>query len=127
MSDHKLWLEETLLEAGRAMRALPRAAPEGHRGWWPEIVPGPQDYKHLEKMKMPVDPDLVDQVTSWLIDGPLDLEQRKLIGHRYLLGRRRPWRKVGKDLGISHEYARVHTRIALSSLTNWLKRNGKLR
>ena len=112
------WLEETLLEAGRAIRSLKKASPDGYNSFWPEFD---DTYKSLQPMKIPVDVDLADQVIGWMCDGPLDEMERRVIGYRYLGGRTLSWRKVGKRLGMSHEHARSTGNVALLYLANWLK------
>jgi hypothetical protein len=118
MADNQ-WVEDMLLKASGQFRFLPKAAPTGHRGWWP---PYERDYKEREN-KTPieiVDVDLVDSVLDMMLRAPLDVKQRKVVWARVRGGKIRGWRRVSRVVGYSHEHARNRYYTALGVLADWM-------
>jgi hypothetical protein len=118
MADNQ-WVEDMLLKASGQFRFLPKAAPTGHRGWWP---PYERDYKERENKTRieTVDVDLVDSVLDMMLRAPLDVKQRKVVWARVRGGKIRGWRRVGRVVGYSHEHARNRYYTALRVLADWM-------
>ncbi len=109
----ELWL----LSVGEDAKYLPSARPSGYRGWWPHY-----DYDYNEEIEDPIryDPDNIERCHDAVVKAPLSEFERRVLWVRTRHGKLRSWRKVGKDMGKSHEFCRHQYETALDKLTKYL-------
>lgn len=122
MADYE-HVEEMVKKAAGQFRWLPKAAPDGHRGYWPEYI---SEYKKVKSQGPiePVDIDLMDQVLDMMLNAPLTKKQRLVVWSRVRGGKIRGWRSVGRQCGCSHEWARNVYSDAMQILSDWLLSGG---
>ena len=122
MSDNQ-YVEDMLMIAARQFRYLQRAAPAGHRGYWPVYE---LDYKERQSTTsiLPVDVDVMDMMLDMMLRAPLQIRDRRIVWARVHGGKLRAWRKVSHTCGYSHEYCRHRYYIVLQILADWLLSNG---